>query len=134
MNFVVQLEIERTLASGVVTRHAVVQTLQLLEVPIGHPLGGQFAGVALDPCDGLEQLLDVVDRKIAYARSATGQQVYKPFGRQKLDGFTDRRAGNLERRCEIGAVQALPDSQTPFNDRVSQSLDDRFVELALGVR
>ena len=67
MNFVVQLEIERTLASGVVTRHAVVQTLQLLEVPIGHPLGGQFADVALDPRDDFEQLPDVVDRKLTRA-------------------------------------------------------------------
>jgi hypothetical protein len=128
MDFVIQLEIGRTLASGMVARHALVEALHLLEVSIGHALGGEFAGVALDSRDGLEQLLNVVDRKIAYARSATGQEVDKPLGREELDGFTDRRARNLERRGEIGVMQTLPHGQVPFDDHVPQTLDDRFVE------
>ncbi len=127
MNLVVELEVGLAFARCVMARHAFVRALKFVEVALAHALRGQFAGVALDPRNCLEQVQNVFDRQFADASPAARQEIDKPFGRKQLGRLADRRARDLQDSREISVMEPLSRCELPFDDHVPQPLDDSFM-------
>ena len=128
MNLVVELEIRLALTRRVVARHAFVDALKFVEVWSADALCRQFAGVAFDASDCLEQVKNVLDRQFAHARPTARQEVDKPFSRQQLGCLANRRARDLQDYREVSVVETLPRCKLPFDDHIPQPFSDCFME------
>src|SRR3984957_1753042 len=128
MNLVVELEVRLAFACCMVARHAFVGALKLVEVAFAHALRGQFASVALDPRNCLEQVENVFDRQFANASPAARQEVNEPFGREQLGRLANWRARDLQNSREVSVMQPLSRCELPFDNHVAQSLKNSFME------
>src|ERR1700733_5633269 len=108
MNLVVELEVRLAFTPCGVVPPTFVSALKLVGVAFAYALPGQFASVALDPRNCLEQVKNVFDRQFADASPAARQQVDEPFDREQLGRLANWRARDLQNCRKVSVMEPLP--------------------------
>ena len=117
--------------------HFVVQPLDLGDFGVGDVFAGQAPGEAFQPAHDVEQFVEIALAQLPHAGAAVGQQLDQPFGRQHLQRFAQRRAGDAQHLAKLAFGNAAAVGNVAFDDVVAQPRQDLVVQrlvLAVGNR